>query len=1811
MAGNDFPTGADADDFNGSYRSDVGRLSFGDLTNRSSRGSFMDIPPLSGNANFSRSNSREGRSSRPPTPSRGYSEPAQILRISHDAQEDVGYSEYDGFELMSASQLREHLQREQRVRKDREDELMALRQSLGSERPASASSSRPQSSGKTFDYAATLMDSDSGIGNGTSTRATRSPMASILHLDDNLHLNSSRHDYQQMPLRTPPPSSIGNEYWNPSSSNVMSVKGLKDALQESEQRRLALVDKLRDAHATLKTQTQRMCEMEARLTEREFAIENYSTTQEGLQRKVAELQRDRDESVTEKIETIRKRERLQQRIEELDHEMKILKSAYNSLQTEHKKRDKIVEQTYQALQMLEHENANALKTRETMIKEAIALRESLQMARAKCEMLERENQELDRIREGRETMITQNAALSAEVTEARQAKDDLQRQVEILDRDYQRTKEERDQFQLRAGQLEDSTADMSSKLASINAEKERLFHERLDLHQRLQHFSMERDNLFKAKHAAEQQQGSLQAEMAQMKMELEKKNEEVEKLEEELSAVKKVGEVLSSEMANAKQNMEKAQEQCRQLQSDKRLAAQQQSFREDEIKRLNSEKEMLTHAMETLKAEHKKDKETLNEQNSKLKEMYKELRNEKNRLQTRCQEVETKLQRANEEVKSGALRQQEESEEWKNTSEKLTATINRKESEIIALSNKLQEANDKNAQLRSDLQATQIHQEQFADVKEELELLQKENKRLTQEHAEDQQVIHLLEMQKNILSKNAPSVNPRFTQEQLQAQVDHLKAELGLSQDKVTELRDELTRVRRASMSDLDHSYSSSDMPRPRSAGGNTFTRYNQLEEETARLREMNKLLSDRLSKADADLRSRSQQDLLRSSMSSLSSAMTNNGQCEKCLDTDDQNTKLRNINKLLNAKVEKLENENDELRYAAPVGEVIAQVEYDRLEKEKDRLSADYDSLKHDYDELESRHRRYIAEHITRALDSPRTPTIVTTPPEPILKKDESNATTERLKRENEEMGRRVDFLQSQVNIADDTKKRAEEKIRKALRFKLASTGKGSKSPSPKQGKLEVEVHDLKATLAATKQPLAVVSDARTHASLTSEIEQKNLIIEKLQREMQEKLQQKDKLLKTMRSEMDNRIAEKDSEIEALKNEKDTLLVERKRLEKLKRDLGMKIDEQNSTIQKFLGEAPQRDANQRKLSEKINQLQSELATTVESSQASQHSYDNKIQHLQDQLTEKQQEVQQMEEMLEQKEEELERLRKRPVFDAEGMEREVTQKIDYLKKLKERQDTQINDLKRRDRPEERPDEMVEGETGARDPEVTAELNEKKEEEVATVKVQLKEVKKECDKKDGMITTLKEELEDEKHSILTPRSKHITQSMDEVSQELVCVKGQLQKVWDMIRIKENQLEYQEQELTAARRQVQTTIDEKETETKALKEQLQVKENQLKELEQKLEAQKNETIILQEMTSAMEDKSFFHYLRKKADDVVHCKECQNKGKTIGNQTRESKRLQDEINSQKEEIEALSDVIKDLERQKQKLCVEKKRLKEEIAEYRAAAERCERLEIDNEQLIVEKEELLLIKEDLERDKEKLHNLLENKRKSRSSSGTGLGGKATSSPRQVSEKKDDAKGLASPRQQELSDATPVQKTTPASLKSVPYPRPSLSSPRQLPSTLTSPRALSSSLPSYREHQQQREVSSQPSTRQSLPSSTTSSSHKKFTLPSTTKFKAAIPCLSRAVSPPVLMGDRESPSPTPEPDTSSAADSARSSSPQRRCRFKASISFPDYLNRFHEQNQVFHIPVRPDTPPTPSSPTTVSKAGIVVQEIPKQNGHS
>ncbi|XP_063782436.1 uncharacterized protein LOC134932184 isoform X2 [Pseudophryne corroboree] len=131
-------------------------------------------------------------------------------------------------------------------------------------------------------------------------------------------------------------------------------------------------------------------------------------------------------------------------------------------------------------------------------------------------------------------------------------------------------------------------------------------------------------------------------------------------------------------------------------------------------------------------------------------------------------------------------------------------------------------------------------------------------------------------------------------------------------------------------------------------------------------------------------------------------------------------------------------------------------------------------------------------------------------------------------------------------------------------------------------------------------------------------------------------------------------------------------------------------------------------------------------------------------------------------------------------------------------------------------------------------------------EIHNLEQQLQREREAKKQKDELILTLKEELEDLGHK----NPGDIKVSLEEVDSELTLVREELQKVWDMLKTKDTELEEQYQELESARGQYTECSTEKvrlEQLVASLQKQVEEKEQAMRHLQKIKEMEKTEMDI----------------------------------------------------------------------------------------------------------------------------------------------------------------------------------------------------------------------------------------------------------------------------------------------------------------------------------------------------------------------------
>ncbi|KAM3925030.1 uncharacterized protein RB166_008350 [Leptodactylus fuscus] len=143
-------------------------------------------------------------------------------------------------------------------------------------------------------------------------------------------------------------------------------------------------------------------------------------------------------------------------------------------------------------------------------------------------------------------------------------------------------------------------------------------------------------------------------------------------------------------------------------------------------------------------------------------------------------------------------------------------------------------------------------------------------------------------------------------------------------------------------------------------------------------------------------------------------------------------------------------------------------------------------------------------------------------------------------------------------------------------------------------------------------------------------------------------------------------------------------------------------------------------------------------------------------------------------------------------------------------------------------------------------EIQSSVSQSQRSEIHNLERQLEKEREAKKQKDELLFTLKEELEELKRK----KSGDIKASLEEVDSELMLVREELQKVWDMLKTKDSELEEQYHELESARDQYTECSTEKvrlEQLVTSLQKQIEEKEQAMKHLQQIREMEKTEMNI----------------------------------------------------------------------------------------------------------------------------------------------------------------------------------------------------------------------------------------------------------------------------------------------------------------------------------------------------------------------------
>ncbi|XP_048259313.1 GRIP and coiled-coil domain-containing protein 2-like isoform X3 [Haliotis rufescens] len=696
-----------------------------------------------------------------------------------------------------------------------------------------------------------------------------------------------------------------------------SIRNLHDNLEDSETRRSVLMHKLKEAQETLSLQNNRLSKIETSAKDNAVIVEDLKFKEREYRKKIMSLEKAEEEKEVVQMENIRLRQEMQDRITALDFQLKSLQSQHQSSEVENNTRTSLLDQTTSCLSLLEEENTKLQKERDFLQSEVGSMKEIVEMTKANLHMM---SQERNNVRNSLDSVTQENTVLckkihemAGQMVELRTLLQAVQDENESLSSTWKNVSQDKHNASKQIENYQDRVADLKARLATVAADKDRLFQEKLDLNHKVQQLVLDKEQLIKVKLSLEEQITDAQRDLNKSRMSSNKKHDDTRKLGEELQGVKRVSQELSMELASVKAFYERALEQISLLENGKKMQQQHQELSEQEKRRLQGEVDRLTQLLDGRSREDRKGREELEDSMSRIKLMHsakvldglsrfetdlKQLRNEKAQTDNHNRELEMKLQRANEEIRRTSTIQQEEMVTWKLTCERLTGAVTRKESELQSLTDKCHDTESIIRRLQEELRIIRDQYEALEDQRDDTDRLRSENRRMHQEKAENEQMIQLLETQKEVLTKSTESsLNKLHDVDHLSGKVEQFRSENELLRDRITELekvRDNLIKQKEEVLANSELIYKKPGL--------------DDLEHKTEELRAANK--------------------------------------------------QLREINDVMSDKLEVVERENARLKQA--IGGPSNTSE-ERLQRENKKISEDYTNLRNDYESLESRHQRMV----------------------------------------------------------------------------------------------------------------------------------------------------------------------------------------------------------------------------------------------------------------------------------------------------------------------------------------------------------------------------------------------------------------------------------------------------------------------------------------------------------------------------------------------------------------------------------------------------------------------------------------------------------------------------------------------------------------------------------------------------------------------------------------------------------------------------------------------------------------------------------
>ncbi|XP_017569181.1 myosin-9 isoform X1 [Pygocentrus nattereri] len=418
---------------------------------------------------------------------------------------------------------------------------------------------------------------------------------------------------------------------------------LRAALEESSMKRAELVQKLREAHEHLDTQTDLLKAKETQLLHSQSTTHLLELKHKQLTKALSALEEEKEAAKLSRFEESRRRSELQEKVVQLEMDLLKIKSSMGRRNSDQSSTS----------QTNPHLNKTMPVTKDDFLREGQKhtgremkkLKEALREAEERAETLEAEKdhalKQLYSSKEGHRKTLNQAEQLKQKLSTSMQAQSELQEQLSESQSRLGQLELEKALLSTKSLQLEDNLEDLKVKLSAALADKDRLVQEKADLHQRTQSLKLQLQRAQLGREGFTEQVCELHAELSQAKSKTSRQQQSTLLMKEELHSAKEVSKKLSADLTAATERLQVTLKQLHELEAEKLIHTNQIAALETERLQLIGEKEELIDVFDQGNQEELRE---LRERCYQLRELKETLEHEKQDLQTHCQGLEKKVQ---------------------------------------------------------------------------------------------------------------------------------------------------------------------------------------------------------------------------------------------------------------------------------------------------------------------------------------------------------------------------------------------------------------------------------------------------------------------------------------------------------------------------------------------------------------------------------------------------------------------------------------------------------------------------------------------------------------------------------------------------------------------------------------------------------------------------------------------------------------------------------------------------------------------------------------------------------------------------------------------------------------------------------------------------------------------------------------------------------------------------------------------------------------------------------------------------------------